>query len=51
MAVPSIRDAKKSEVRHNPITLHQRGSIWRWCGTSWRSSVSNTARKYVLRVS
>lgn len=26
-AVPSVRDAKKSEVRHNPTALHLRGSI------------------------
>lgn len=50
-AVPSVRDAKKSEVRHNPTTSHLCGSIWRRCGSLWRSSVSNAIRKYVLRVS
>jgi len=49
-AVPSVRGAKKCEVRHNPTTLHLRGSIWRCRGTSWRSSVSNIVRKYVLLV-
>ena len=47
-AVPSVRDAKKSEVLHNPTALHLRGSILRWCGSQWRSSVPNTIRKYVL---
>lgn len=42
-AVPSVRDAKKSEVRHNPTALHLRGSIWRRCGSLWRSSVSQSA--------
>ena len=50
-AVPSVRDAKKSEVRHNPATSHLRGSIWRRYGSLWRSSDSNAIRKYVLRVS
>lgn len=50
-AASSVRDAKKSEVRHNPTALHLRGSIWRRCGNLWRSSVSNAIRKYVLRVS
>lgn len=36
-AVPSIRDAKESEVRHNPITSHLRGSIWLQSGSLWRS--------------
>ena len=36
-AVPSVRDAKENEVRHNPITLHSRGSIWRRSGSLWRS--------------
>lgn len=50
-AASSVRGAKKSEVRHNPTTLHLRGSIWRRCGSLWRSSVSNAIRKYVLLVS
>lgn len=50
-AVSSVRNAKKSEVRHNPTASHLRGSIWRWCGSLWRSSDSNAIRKYVLRVS
>ena len=40
-AVPSVRDAKKSEVRHNPTASHLRGSIWHRCGSLWRSSGSN----------
>ena len=36
-AVPSVRDAKESETRHNPITFHLRGSIWRRSGSLWRS--------------
>ena len=40
-AVPSVRDAKKSEVRYNPTASHLRGSIWRRCGSLWRSSGSN----------
>ncbi|WP_281696616.1 hypothetical protein [Bacteroides clarus] len=32
-SVPSVRDAKKSEVRHNPTASHLRGSIWRQCGS------------------
>ena len=39
-AASSVRAAKKSEVRHNPTALHLRGSIWRRCGSLWRSSVS-----------
>ena len=50
-AASSVRAAKKSEVRHNPTALHLRGSIWRRCGSLWRSSVSNAIRKYVLLVS
>ncbi len=42
-SVPSVRDAKKSEVRHNPTALHLRGSIWRRCGSLWRSSDSYTS--------
>ena len=38
-AVPSVRSAKESETRHNPITFHLRGSIWRQCGSLWRSLV------------
>ncbi|MBT1296404.1 hypothetical protein JQN06_10500 [Bacteroides uniformis] len=37
-AVPSVRDAKESEVRHNPITSCLRGSIWLQSGSLWRSS-------------
>ena len=40
-AVPSVRDAKESEVRHNPTASHLRGSIWHRCGSLWRSSGSN----------
>ena len=40
MAVPSVRDAKESEVRHNPITSHLRGSIWHRSGSLWRSFIS-----------
>ncbi|MBV8038557.1 hypothetical protein HF895_03425 [Bacteroides sp. AN502] len=40
-AVPSVRDAKKSEVRYNPTASHLRGSIWHRCGSLWRSSGSN----------
>lgn len=40
-AVPSVRDAKKNEVWHNPTTSHLRGSIWHRCGSLWRSSGSN----------
>ena len=40
-AVPSVRDAKKSKVRHNPTASHLRGSIWHRCGSLWRSSGSN----------
>ena len=41
-AVPSVRGVKKSEVRHNTIALHLRGSIWRRCGSLWRSPASKT---------
>ena len=40
-AVPSVRDAKESEVRHNPTASHLCGSIWHRCGSLWRSSGSN----------
>ena len=43
-AVPSVCDAKKSEVRYNPIALHLRGSIW-------RSSVSNILLKRAFPIS
>lgn len=36
-SVPSFRGAKKSEVQHNPTASHLRGSIWRRCGSLWRS--------------
>ncbi|WP_455996161.1 hypothetical protein [Phocaeicola barnesiae] len=42
-AASSVRDAKKSEVRHNLIASHLRGSIWRRCGNLWRSSDSYTS--------
>lgn len=41
-AVPNVRDAKKSHSAHNLTVSHLRGSIWRWCGSQWRSSVSIT---------
>ena len=50
-SVPSVRSAKKRYPTHKPINSQSRGSIWRCRGTSWRSSVSNAIRKYVLRVS
>lgn len=50
-AVPSARGAKKSEVRHTPITLHLRGSIWHRCGSLWRSSVSNIRLKRTFPIS
>lgn len=43
MAASSVRAAKKSEVRHNPTASHLRGSIWRRCGSLWRSLVSQRA--------
>lgn len=39
-AVPNVRDAKKRHSAHNPTASHLRGSIWRRCGSQWRSSVS-----------
>ena len=50
-AVPSVRDAKESEVRHNPITSRLRGSIWRQSGSLWRSSASLTRLNTVFLVS
>ena len=41
--VSSVRGAKKSEVRHNPNASQRRGSIWRRCGSLWRSSDSYTS--------
>ena len=39
-AASSLRDAKKSEVRHIPTASHLRGSIWRRCGSLWHFSDS-----------
>lgn len=42
-AVPSVRDAKESGTRHNPITSYLRGSIWRRSGSLWRSLISQSS--------